>query len=122
MPKRTRILPIVSSILMCLVWIANCSLATAQTASPPALSDLARTYVESVISLAQTNSFNRSQIDWPIVRREVLSRAARSSLGRTDDGQFWRGNRDRVPWPFVDAFVRGNDTRADDVKPCVPSC
>lgn len=76
MPKRTRILPIISTILTCLLWIANCSLAIAQTASPPVLSDIARTYVESVIALAQTNSINRSQIDWPIVRREVLSRAA----------------------------------------------
>jgi C-terminal processing protease CtpA/Prc len=63
-------------ILTYLVWVASCSLATAQTASSPALSDTARNYVESVITLAQTNSINRATIDWPMVRREVLSRAA----------------------------------------------
>jgi len=47
----------------------------AQTASSPVLSDLARIYLDSVITLAQTHSINRSQVDWPTVRREVFSRA-----------------------------------------------
>ena len=76
MPKQTRIARIVRTILACLLWVASCSLATAQTASPPPLSDAARNYVESVISLAQANSINRTKIDWPTMRQEVLSRAA----------------------------------------------
>ena len=76
MVKRTRIQPTVNIHLTCLLWMASCSLAAAQTASPPVLSDVARIYLESVVTLAQTNSINRSQIDWPMVRREVFSRAA----------------------------------------------
>lgn len=255
MVKQTRIMPTISALCACLLWTASCSLAGAQTASPVVLSDVARNYLESVITLAQTNSINRSRIDWPMVRREVFSRAgsaqtpsdthaavqwlvsalgdrhsafrdpvalkslpartaavsgkpegrvvdgrfgyvlvptfgspdqasidqfatdlqgvissvgafkpcgwvvdlrsngggnmwpmlagigpvmgsgrlgsfrdpdgrggsAGSSLGRADDSELWRGHRDCVPWPSVDAFVWGNDTRVDNLKPCVPS-
>ena len=75
MVMQTRIQPTVNTFLACLLWTATCSLAAAQTASPPVLSDVARNYLESVITLTQTNSINRSQIDWPMVRREVFSRA-----------------------------------------------
>ena len=76
MPRRTGIVPTVRTLLTGLCWLATCSLASAQPASPAALSDSARTYLEGVISLAQANSINRSQIDWPSVRREAFSRAA----------------------------------------------
>ena len=75
MVKQTRIQPTVNTFLACLLWTTTCSLAAAQTASPPVQSDVARNYLESVIALTQTNSINRSQIDWPMVRREVFSRA-----------------------------------------------
>lgn len=75
MPEKTRIAPIVRTTVTCVLWLAGSSLATAQTA-PSALSDTARTYLESVISLAQANSINRNQIDWSTMRREALSRAA----------------------------------------------
>ncbi|MEO8681021.1 MAG: S41 family peptidase [Vicinamibacterales bacterium] len=76
MPRRSGILPTVHTLLTWLCWLAMCSMAAAQPASPAALSESARTYLEGVISLAQANSINRSQIDWPGVRREALSRAA----------------------------------------------
>jgi carboxyl-terminal processing protease len=65
----------INPVLACLLWTASYSHAAAQTASPVVPSDVARSYLESVITLAQTNSINRSQIDWPMVRREVFSRA-----------------------------------------------
>lgn len=56
---------------------AEAELSALQESAPqPVLSDVARQYLESVITLAQTNSINRAQIDWPTVRREVFSRAA----------------------------------------------
>ena len=76
MVQQTRMQATVNILLAGLLWTASCSLAAAQTASPPVLSDVARIYLESVVTLAQTNSINRSQIDWPTVRREVFSRAA----------------------------------------------
>ncbi len=75
MVEHIRTQPTVNALLACLLWTASCSWAGAQTASSPVLSDLARTYLESVITLVQTNSINRSQVDWPTVRREVFSRA-----------------------------------------------
>ncbi|MEO5742279.1 MAG: hypothetical protein ABIS29_16960, partial [Vicinamibacterales bacterium] len=80
MVKQTRIKPTVNTLLACLLWTASCSLVAAQTASPPVLSDLARNYLESVITLTQTNSINRSQVDWPMVRREVFSRAGSAQV------------------------------------------
>ncbi|MDP2321096.1 MAG: S41 family peptidase [Acidobacteriota bacterium] len=80
MVKRTRIKQTIDALLACLFWTASCSLAAAQTASPVVLSDVARNYLESVITIAQTNSINRSQIDWPMVRREVFSRAASAQV------------------------------------------
>ncbi len=65
----------VNTLLACVFWTVSCSWTAAQTATSPALSDVARSYLESVITLAQANSINRSEIDWPTVRREVLSRA-----------------------------------------------
>lgn len=171
MVKHTRSQPTFNALLACFLWTASCSWAGAQTTSSPVLSALARTYLESVLTLAQTNSINRSQVDWPTVRREVFSRAGGaqigpigfiqrsrrpwrvvvlrtrrsqvvwthlredpqrpgdppgrsptgSSFGWTDDGELWRGHRDCIPWPSVDAFVWGNDPRADDLQPRVPS-
>ena len=80
MAKQTRIDSTTSVLFACLVWTASGSLAGAQTASPLVLSDLARNYLESVITLAQANSINRSRIDWPMVRREVFSWAASAQV------------------------------------------
>lgn len=80
MVKHIRTQPTLNALLACFLWTASCSWAGAQTASSPILSDLARTYLESVITLAQTNSINRSQVDWPTVRREVFSRAGRAQV------------------------------------------
>ncbi|MDP3720392.1 MAG: S41 family peptidase [Acidobacteriota bacterium] len=79
MAKQTRVAPTINALLVCLFWTAS-SLAGAQTASPVVLSDKARNYLESVLTLAQTNSINRSRIDWPTVRQEIFSRAGSAQV------------------------------------------
>jgi carboxyl-terminal processing protease len=76
MARQTSTYRTVNAVLACLLWMANSLFAAAQTASTPVLSDVARVYLESVITIAQANSINRAQIDWVTVRREVFSRAA----------------------------------------------